>query len=29
MRKAMSGDFIGLDPADRRCEDIIAEKLNK
>ena len=29
MRKAMAGDFIGLDPTDRRCEDIIAETLNK
>lgn len=29
MRKAMAGDFIGLDPADMRCEDIIAEKLHR
>ena len=27
MRKAMAGDFIGLDPVDMRCEDVIAERL--
>jgi hypothetical protein len=29
MRKAMAGDFIGLDPADMRCEDVIAKTLHK
>jgi catechol 2,3-dioxygenase len=29
MRKAMAGDFIGLDPVDMRCEDVIAKTLNK
>jgi catechol 2,3-dioxygenase len=29
MRKAMAGDFIGVDPADMRCEDIMAQTLNK
>jgi catechol 2,3-dioxygenase-like lactoylglutathione lyase family enzyme len=29
MRQAMAGDFIGLDPTDMRCEDVIAKTLNK
>jgi len=29
MRKAMAGDFIGLDPTDMRCEDVIAKTLNR